>query len=223
MRTFIFFAILSIIFPVISMAQKAAWSVELHGGLPYNIPAPLVIKQNNEETIRLTAHYRSEPMIAPIYWTGRISRLQNNALWEFETIHHKLFLDNTPPEVQFFSITHGYNIITLSRSYIKSLDQEHSIVIRIGAGIVLSHPENKIRDKEIDPKGGIFKMGYYLTGPVLNLAVGNRFYITKRIFVNGEIKFNPSFSRVPIVDGYATLWNFPVAFIFGLGSNFQCP
>ena len=220
MKIFIFIITFSFTISALSIAQKATWSFELHGGVLYNIPASLIIKQKNEETLRFNAQYSSEPMNSPYYWVWRISRWQNNRSWEFEAIHHKLYLDNIPPEIQEFSISHGYNLLTINRSFKKLLFQKHSYILRLGAGAVLSHPENKIRDKELYPHGGLFELGYYFTGPVLNISAAKRFYIINRLFVNTEIKFNPSVSWVPIEDGHSRVWNLPVAFVFGLGIDF---
>lgn len=220
MKTFIFIIGFTLTFTNISMAQKADWSFELHGGLPYNIPAPLIIKQNNEAPLRFNARFSSEPMVSPYYWVWRISRFQDHKSWEFEAIHHKLYLDNKPSEVESFGISHGYNIFTINRSFKKLAFQKYSYILRLGAGVVLSHPENKIRDKALSSDGSVFDLGYYFTGPVLNISAAKRFYIFKRLFVNTEIKFNPSVSKVPIVDGHAIVWNLPVAFAFGLGIDF---
>jgi len=220
MKTLLFILILSLTIPSLSLAQKANWSVELHGGVPYNIPASLMIKQKNEETLRFNARYSSEPMNSPYYWVWRISRWQNKKAWEFEAIHHKLFLDNKTPEIQGFSISHGYNILTINRAFKKRLFKKHDYILRFGAGLVLPHPENKVRNKELNPDGGLADLGYYFTGPVLNISVSKRFYMSDCLFVNTEIKFNPSVSRVPIEDGHARGWNFPLAFAIGLGFDF---
>jgi len=203
-----------------SNAQKATWSLDLNGGLPYNIPSPLIIKQNNEPTLHLMAHYFTEPMKLPIYWDYRISRCKNNKAWDFELIHHKLYLRNLPPEVHQFSISHGYNILLINRAYTKQFLNKHAYKIRIGAGIVLSHPENEVRNKKLNSEAGLFNEGYYLTGPILNLAIGKRYYFLNLLYLNTELKFNPSFSLVPIAEGNAYVWNFPIAFTFGLGMDF---
>ena len=198
-------------------SQTVSWSFELHGGLPYNIPAPLAVKQNNHETLHMRAEYRSEPFRAPFYWVWRIARQKNDKSWEIEAIHHKLFLNNPPPEIQYFSITHGYNVFTVNRSYNKTINEKHPVIIRLGAGVVLSHPENNIRGAELDQGGGISGTGYYISGPVLNVSAARRFYLLSWLFMNAELKFYPSFSRVPVAEGYASAWSLPVAFIIGFG------
>jgi hypothetical protein len=203
-----------------SNAQRAQWSFEFHGGLPYNIPSPLIIKQQNENVLRLNAKYYSEPMISPYYWVWRVSRFKDDKSWEFEAIHHKIYLKNTPPEVESFGISHGYNILTVNRSYSKTAFSKFSYILRLGAGVVLAHPENNIRDKRLSTENSAFGWGYYFSGPVLNVSVAKRFYLAKYLFANFELKFNPSVSKVPIADGHAIVWNLPLAFAFGLGVDF---
>ena len=60
-------------------------------------------------------------------------------------------------------------------------------------------------------------MGYYFTGSGLNVSISKYFYTIKPVFMNTEVKFTPSFSRIPIVDGHADLWNIPLTFIFVIG------
>lgn len=216
----LYFLLLIILITLNANAQKSQWGFELHGGLPYNVPLPLTITQQNEPTIHFNAKYSSQPMTPPVYWVWRFSKWKNGKGWELEAIHHKLYLDNIPDEIQEFTITHGYNIVTVNRSFEKLLFQKHSYILRLGAGIVLAHPENEVRNQKLYPHDGLFELGYYISGPVLNLTVGKRFYFCNRAFLNTELKFNPSYSRVPIVSGHADVWNMAFAFVFGLGFDF---
>ena len=198
-------------------AQKASWSFEIHGGLPYNIPSPLMVKQNGQADLRFNARYRSEPFKSPGYYLLRAGRWEGGKAWEVEFIHHKLFLDNHPPEIQEFSISHGYNILTVNRSLKKTLFGNIDYLLRLGAGVVIAHPETTVRNLQIDQGKGLLGAGYYITGPVLNISAGKRFYFADRLFINTELKFNPSVSWVPIAQGQAIVWNFPVAIALGMG------
>jgi len=117
----------------ISAQEKSSWNVEFHGGIPINLPLPLTIKQNNQPDIKLTAQFDSEPFVPPIYWVFRISKWKNNKAWEFEMMHQKLYLKNTTPEVQYFSITHGYNQLMVNRAFKFNLfkDKEPSTMKKI--------------------------------------------------------------------------------------------
>jgi hypothetical protein len=200
-----------------TQAQDTAWSIEFSGGIPYNFPSPLVIEQQGEPTLRLTARYSSEPFRSPIYYVWRIGRWKDGRAWEFEFVHHKLYLDNKPPEITNFSISHGYNMALINRTFKKRMFQKFDYHLRLGAGAVLSHVENTVRGQTFPEDGGLFGWGYYITGPVLNVAVAKRFYLARPLYINTEVKFNPSVSWVPIQNGQAVVWNFPVAFAFGLG------
>ena len=204
----------------LAQGQKASWSFELMGGLPYNLPTSLTIKQQGEPSLRLNARYSSEPFVSPGYYIYRVTRWQENSSWELEFIHHKLYLDNRPDEVTFFHISHGYNMLMVNRAYKKPIFEKHSFLFRLGAGIVIAHPENMVRGMALDESGGIGSSGYYISGPVLNVAVAKRFYLVKRLFIITELKFNPSVSWVPVADGRATVWNMPFTFAFGMGFDF---
>lgn len=54
--------------------SQTVWSFELHGGNVYNVPMPLIISQQDQPDIRITARYDSESLILPVYWDMRLSR-----------------------------------------------------------------------------------------------------------------------------------------------------
>lgn len=217
MRHLLILAISTVSFCQFLRAQESYWSLEIHGGIPYNIPAPLVVKQDNEPTIRLNARYSSEPFRSPGYYILRGGRWKDGRSWEIEFVHHKLYLDNKPPEIQEFSISHGYNILTFNRAFTKVLFGNFDYLLRLGAGVVISHPETTIRNQAYVQDSGLFGAGYYFTGPVLNIALSKRFYLFDPLFINTELKFNPSVSWIPVEGGQAIVWNLPLTFAFGMG------
>lgn len=184
-------------------------------GFPYNLPSPLIIKQRGEPNINLTADFASKPFEVPIYWAWRISYWKNKRSWELEAIHHKIFLQNNPPEVQNFSISHGLNLIVINRGW-----QFPSFIFRAGGGIVLAHPESVVRNKKFPENRGIFKWGYYISGPVVNLSIAKDFKIINRFYVICEMKVDLSYASVPIYDGNAILFNTAFQLNFGFGYNF---
>lgn len=204
-------------------AQKATYSFEYHLGVAYNIPAPLSVYQEDEEALHLNAYFDSESLQIPLYWNFRFARFKNNKSWEFEAIHHKLYMIKNPNEIQNFSISHGYNIMSILRSQKVTLFKKQGFIFRYGLGTVLAHPESTIRGKKLNEQNGIFGSGYYISGPVLNLGFAKRFYFSKRYFFNTEFKLYPSVSKVPVFNGHAVFWNVPVAFIFGIGIDYINP
>jgi hypothetical protein len=197
--------------------EKSNWSIEAHGGIPFNIPLPLSIHQNGQKDITFIAHFNSEPFTPPVFWVYRFSKWKNDKAWEFEMIHQKLYLKNPPKEIQYFSITHGYNLLMFNRAVKFNLFNEKEFIYRIGAGFVLAHAENMVRGKELNQQQSFFDKGYYIGGPVINLAIAKQFKISSRFYFNTEIKNNTSFARVPVVDGHALVWHSAFEIIGGLG------
>lgn len=192
-------------------AQKLL-TVEFYSGIPVNVPLPLRISQAGENDIDITAHYNTEAFKAPIYWNWRISFWNDDHAYEIEGTHHKIFLDNKPPEVQEFSISHGFNTITFNYAW-----KDFGFIFRAGAGVVLAHPESTVRGKKLEESDGILGSGYKLTGPTLNFAVGKRFNLTQKLFFQLDTKINFSRAIVPVSDGEAKLHTIGIQFNFGLG------
>ena len=190
-------------------------SFEIFTGLPYNIPLPLNISQNGESDLHLTAKFNSEPFRIPIFWVWRISYWNGNTAWEFEAVHHKIFLANKPTEVQEFSVSHGLNLITINRGWKYS-----GFIFRIGAGVAIAHPETTVRNKTLPEDGGIFNWGYYWAGPALLISAGKDFSITNGFYATCEVRINSTYAYIPIKNGNADLYNVSAQFIFGAGLDF---
>ncbi len=186
--------------------------IELATGLPYNVPLPLAIHQAGAPDLRVTAHYSSEPFVVPISWVWRIGYWSGNTGWEFEAIHHKVFLDNRPREIGEFSISHGLNILTVNRAW-----EIADFLLRVGGGIALTHPENIIRGKTLPEDKGIFGMGYYISGPALNISAGKHFALLGNLTGLLELKAFSSFASIPVVDGDASFYHIAFQLSFGLG------
>jgi hypothetical protein len=182
----------------------------------YNAPLPLTISQAGFPNIKIAAaKYETRPFKVPYYWDLRFSRVANNRSWEFEFVHHKIYLINKPDEVQRFSISHGFNIATINRGFF--FDHFH---IRFGLGAVLTHPEITVRNQKLDESLGLFNDGYYIRGPSLNASIGSRFYPIKRVFVNIEGKTTYSYVNVPVNGGNASLSNLAFHLIAGIGIDY---
>ncbi len=204
-------AILSFDFQMLK-AQK--FFFEWHFGYANNFKSPLIVEQKGYPDIKIKAIYESEPFILPVYWLWRINyQTDSTTVYAFEAVHHKIYLTNNHPDIQRFSISHGLNLLILNR--IKILKSKFHY--NLGIGTVLAHPESTIRQKPFDEFQGIGKMGYYISGIALNVSAGKYFDLTRRIYINLEARFNPSFSVVPIVDGKAYVWNYSYQIIGGIG------
>jgi hypothetical protein len=200
-------------FPIVN--AQSHWAFEVHSGQVFNLPMPLTIRQDGYPDIKFRAQYSSESFILPVYWDIRLGRWQNKRAWEFEVIHHKLYLKNTTPEVQKFNISHGFNIIMVNRGF-----EKKSFRYRTGAGIVLAHPESKIRGKEFGTSIDDTDLGYFISGPVINFAISRPFYIGNRFYVNAEAKTTLAYSNIKVVQGNSDVYNIAFHLILGLGADF---
>jgi hypothetical protein len=193
-------ALATICLILLSQQASAQSGLQLEGGtfFPYNVPMPLTISQTGEPDISLVAHYVSEPFVIPICWIWRIGLWSEGRSWELEVSHHKIYLENRPPEVGHFGISHGLNQIAVNRAW-----QFDQFVLRAGGGAILAHPESMVRGKTQPENGGIFGLGYYLTGPTVQVAIGRHFRLFDGFLATIEAKVSGYLASVPVADGDA--------------------
>lgn len=199
---------------------QSSWQFELGLTLPANFPMPLVISQEGQPDLDFTARYISKPLDVPVTWQARIGRWHRGRAWELELIHHKLYLQNRPPEVQAFSISHGLNLLTLQRAW----RHEH-FQWRVGGGVVFAHAESTVRGSKLDEVGGSLVGGYTLTGPTVTGAMARPFRLGMGAFVNLEGKAAFAYASVPVSAGRARGFSLFVqlAVLVGYGSEGKIP
>jgi hypothetical protein len=192
----------------------ATWSIEGATGGVYNFPISLHIDQHPFPAIDLKAHYETRPLTPPPYYLIRLGRWQNCKAWELEFIHHKLYLQNNPPFVKQFTITNGYNLVTINRAW----STRNHVIFRLGLGAVITHPESTIHGLKFHEKGGTLNNdGYYLSGPTGMVSVGKRWYLFRSLFVQFEGKLTASYARVRVAQGNADAPNVALHGLLGLG------
>lgn len=196
----------------VGMAQSRTWELGVLGGVTYNLPTSLKIYQEDLPAIKLKAQYITEPFQPPVYYDIRLSRWQDEKGWGLKFTHHKLILTNLPPEVQRFSITDGFNLLTFNRLW-----KTHGLILSAGAGVVITHPESTIRNKPFPENQGLFRDGYYISGPTAEMAIAKQYYFAPRWFVLGETRLTGSWVRVPITDGHADVTNVSLHLLAGVG------
>lgn len=194
-------------------AKASTWTLELMGGVAKSLPMPLSISQSGQSDIDFTARYDGESFKIPPYYEYRIGYWKEGKAIEVEFIHHKLYLENNPPEVQLFSISHGLNLIMVNRAW----DME-SYILRVGGGIVVTHPESTVRGLSFKETGGW--NGYYISGATVQGAIAKRFNLWEGLFANIEAKATLSYVVVPIADGDARVTDVSLHGLFGLGYEF---
>ena len=205
-------ALLLALLPLVSLGQGRTWEMGVAGGAVHNFRTPLHLHQSTQEDITVKARYRTEPFDPPVYYDVRVSAWAGDSGWELKFTHHKLILDNLPPEVQRFSITDGFNLLTLNRLW-----QARGLAWSVGGGLVITHPESTIRNVAYPENKGILRKGYYISGPTVEAAVAKRFYFAERWFLLGEGRATASYVQVPVAGGHANVTNVALHFLAGLG------
>lgn len=196
----------------ICTAAQSLWSVELLGGGAYSIETPLTIRQSGHDDIQVDARYATKSFESPFYYALRVARWKDSRAWEVELVHLKLILTNKPPDVQRFEITHGYNFMLVNRVWTPK-----DFMLRLGAGVVIAHPESTVRERALDEDQGILSAGYYFAGPAVQAAGGKRFSLTPHLFVALEGKVTGSYGSVPVADGDASVPNISIHGLLGFG------
>jgi len=205
-----FFAALWL-FPPMAAAD---WNIQVFTGSSYSFPSPLTIEQDGEKDISITAEWetRAWSTQAP-YYALRIGKWTDNHAWEFESLHQKLYLTNGPDEVQKFAISHGYNINMLNYALSK-----YGFIYRLGGGFVMTHPETEVRGKRWEDDGGL--NGFYISGAGGQMALEKRYTLTQKLSFSLELKMTAAYAEIPIADGTATVPNYAVHGLFGIGYDF---
>jgi hypothetical protein len=186
-------------------------TAEVFAGTSWSLPTPLRVDQSGEAPIRFTARYRTRPWHGAPYYAYRLGYNK----WSAELVHHKIYLQNPPPEIQHFEVSHGYNMAFLSRS----LPFGHAAgVFRVGLGMVIGHPEGRIRGKAINPVKSFLGGGYHISGICLQAAAGPPLGIAEHWFFRPEVKVTAAWARMPLAGGgTATVPNIALHTLFGFG------
>ncbi len=211
--TYIF---LMLLFPCIGLAQTRVWEVGLSGGAAYNFRTPLTIRQSGEEVIDLKAFYKTDPFRSPPYYDIKITTVKANKGLALKLTHHKLILKNLTPDIQRFSITDGFNLLTINRVWLKK-----GFAWSLGGGIVITHPESTIRHTPFPENKGMLSSGYYVSGPTVEAAIHKRYFFVDRWFISGEGRATASYVQVPVSGGHARVTNVALHILFGVGFQFK--
>ncbi|WP_210464190.1 hypothetical protein [Rufibacter roseolus] len=190
-------------------------SAEVFAGTSWSLPTRLTIRQPDEPDIRFTARYHTRPWTGSPYYAYRVG--YNN--WSAELVHHKVYLENPPSEIERFEVSHGYNLAMVSR-VIPSVGS--ATLFRVGLGLVIGHPEGRIRGKDINPVKSLLGGGYHISGLCLQAAVGPRLGVAEHWFFRPEAKLTAAWARMPLAGGgSATVPNIALHTLFGFGYRRQ--
>jgi hypothetical protein len=167
---------------------------EVFAGTAWSLPLALRIEQAGEPPIHFKARYSTRPWRGSPYYAYRLGYRH----WSAELVHHKLYLENPPPEIEHFEVSHGYNLALLSRALPAS---DSRPIFRIGLGLVIGHPEGRIRGKAINPVRSLLGGGYHISGLCFQAAAGPQLRVTEHWFFRPEFKFTAAWARMPLAGG----------------------
>jgi hypothetical protein len=187
--------------------------VTVGAGLQYNVPMPIVIRQTDQPDLRLTARFSTRPFFEVPYYDVKVGIARKPWAFELELVHHKLYLDNPPAEVEAFELTHGYNPLLVN-----VVRDQLGVAFRAGVGILIAHPETTIRGRRFPEDGGI--LGWYVSGPAGQISVSKSFDLSRRLFAGLEGKAVGAWARVPVVNGSADVPNLSAHGLASLGWRF---
>jgi hypothetical protein len=186
-------------------------TAEVFGGTAWSLPLPLRITQPGEAPIRFKARYSTRPWHGAPYYAYRLGYQH----WSAELVHHKLYLENPPARIEHFEVSHGYNLAMVGRALAIG---DSPASFRIGLGLVVGHPEGRIRGKVIHPVRSLLGGGYHISGVCLQVAVGPRLGIAQHWFFRPEAKLTAAWARMPLAGGgTATVPNIALHTLLGLG------
>jgi hypothetical protein len=186
---------------LLALAATAAdgWRLELRGGASHAFDAPLTVEQDGQPALTFGASWAARPFETPLYYAWRVALFRDGRAWAIGLVHHKRYLAERTAEVESFSISHGYNLLTLERGW-----PMRGLTLWVAAGVVVAHPESAVRGRTFEEEGGLFNAGYYVTGPSLGVGLERRWSLTRRLDLAVEGRFCVSWARVPVAGGEAS-------------------
>lgn len=202
----------------VSSSPAESLSVEIMGGSALNFPTPLTIHQDGYPDLQINANYDTKPF-GPYtaYYSWRIGLWDKDQAWEISQVHHRIFLTNPPPEVQFFAIHFGYNYFFFGHAWDRG-----GLIYHLALGPIIANPENTVRDQRLITAGtGLFDAGYDFSGIGAEISLSKNLYLTPNFFGVLEVGFIAGWAWwVPVVDGFADVPNMALHGHLGTGYSF---
>lgn len=189
----------------------AQWRVEAWFGDAWNARSPLTFKQEGEPDIKVTPDWSTRPWRPTWYYSARVAKWSGDRGWAFHYIHHKLYLDNPPPEVIRFRITNGVNILLAERLW-----RTKGWELGLGVGPALTVPFSTVRGRSYGKSNGIWGSRYDLGGATLQGGVARRMKLLPYTYGSLTAKVTATTISAKIADGRATTMNYALHLQYGL-------
>jgi hypothetical protein len=190
-------------------AARAEWRLEAFTGTAHNFKTPLTVHQAGLPEFRMDARYDTRPFTGSPYYSGRVGWWKDSSGWELQALHHKLYLANPTAEVSALEISHGYNMLIVSRA-----SAWRGFTWRGGAGLVVTFPETTVRGRKRPT------VGYDLSGFTVAAGVGRRWPEAARLALSGELRLTLSWATIPVFEGEADVPNRALHVLLGVGYRF---
>ena len=187
-----------LVFVVLGSPVLAQVSIDAFTGTAYNLHTRLSITQEGEPDLGFTAHYETRPLEDTPYFGVRVSFWKHNRAWVGTLVHHKLYLGNPPPEVQYFKITYGFNMATLGLGW-----RHGNLVYTVGAGAVVTHAASIVRGKRYLAAGGPLNRGYTFSGVTALGSLQYRLPLSHAFYLSAETMASAAYVQVKVKDGEA--------------------
>lgn len=207
------FFLFTALFLGVCSSLSAQWRAEAWFGDAYNLGTPLTVEQEGYPDLHINADWSTRPWRPTWYYAGRIARWSGSSAWAFEYMHHKLYLDNPPPEVTTFRITNGVNNLLIERHWRVGGNWE----VGVGAGPTWVVPISRIRGRSYSRGGGgIFKSHYEFGGGTALATVSRRLKLFPYTYGSLALKATVSHLDVNVAEGRAHLNNVALHLQYGL-------
>jgi hypothetical protein len=173
-------------------------TIDAFSGTAFNLHTHLSISQEGESDLDFTAHYKTRPLEDTPYFGARVSLWKGNRAWAFTLVHHKLYLENPPPEVRYFRITYGFNMGTVGLAW-----RHGKLSYNVGVGAVVTHAASMVRGKRYLGNGGPLNRGYTFSGVTALGGLQYKVPLSHALYLSAETMASASYIEVQVKDGKA--------------------
>jgi len=185
-------------------------------GFNYAMNSVLSIKNNDGDIVH-KASWEGRSFIDSPYYTVRLDNWNDKSTVGIEWVHYKMYLKNPPSGIDNLSISDGYNILFFNIGK----RNKRNIIQRVGAGIIVAHPDVTLTGRErFWNKGGI--SGAYISGLAIQASFERWVYETNRHIITSEIKLSSGYARIPISNNsneFADIPHIALHVVLGIGSK----
>lgn len=188
-----------------SPGEAGDWRLQASLGGARSFASTLTLTPTGVPEREISAEWDNRNFESPLYY----SLAAGYGPWAVRLVHLKVFLSNPPSGVERFSVSHGYNLLTVERSFpLGGFD------LVAGLGVVIAHPEVTLSLP--DDAGPTGDSGYTLTGPTGALGMARNIRLGERISLVPEVRFTLSRAVVPVSRGEASVPNASIHLLVGL-------